>query len=73
MMNKQTLYESTVEEIKNLPINHVTKIFTNAKGYNRARDRKNKKLFEYEEDIINDFDENKQNIFSSSQGDSSVK
>ena len=54
MMNKQTLYESTVEEIKNLPINHVTKIFTNAKGYNRARDRKNKKLFEYEEDIINE-------------------
>ena len=72
-MDKQTLYESTVEEINNLPINHVTKIFTNAKGYNRARDRKNKKLFEYEEDIINDFDENKQNIFSSSQGDSSAK
>lgn len=63
MMNKQTLYESTVEEIKNLPINHVTKIFTNAKGYNRARDRKSKKLFEYEEDIINDFEQEESSVF----------
>lgn len=62
-MNKQTLYESTVEEIKNLPINHVTKIFTNAKGYNRARDRKSKKLFEYEEDIINDFEQEESSVF----------
>lgn len=62
-MNKQTLYEPTVEELKNLPINHVTKIFTNAKGYNRARDRKNKKLFEYEEDIINDFEQEESSVF----------
>ena len=63
MINKQVLQESIAEEIENLPINHVTKIFTNAKGYNRARDRKSKKLFEYEEDIINDFEQEESSVF----------
>lgn len=54
MTNKNLNYE-TYEPARN------PKILKNPKGYDRARDRKNKQLFEYEDDKEIDFEQNKEN------------
>lgn len=42
------------QEHNNWPINHVVKTLKNEKAYDRARDRKNKKLYDYEPDIVDE-------------------
>ena len=39
------------------------KVLKNSKGYDRARDRKNKQLFEYENEEEIDFKQNEENVF----------
>jgi hypothetical protein len=49
---KNVPQKPTEEERASWPINHVAKVFKKFNAYDRDRDRKNKRLYDYEEDIV---------------------
>lgn len=52
-MNEKNQKKEDAKKQRNLwQMNPVTRVIKNRKGYDRARDRKNKQLYEVEEDNI---------------------
>lgn len=62
-MNKN--FTVTSNELCDLyPSGRNPKVLKSAKGYDRVRDRKNQRLYDYDdEETINEIDENKEGVF----------
>lgn len=57
MVEKNQKKENAKKQRNLWPLNPVTRVPKNPKAYDRARDRKDKRLYEIEEEIINEPDE----------------
>jgi len=51
---KNVPQEPTAEERASWPINHVAKVFKKFNAYDRGKDRKDKRLYDYEPDIVDE-------------------
>lgn len=57
MIDKNEKKEEAKKQRNLWQLNPVTRVIKNRKAYDRVRDRKNKRLYDYEEENKNAFDE----------------
>lgn len=57
MIDKNEKKEEAKKQRNLWQLNPVTRVIKNRKAYDRVRDRKNKRLYDYEEEDKNAFDE----------------
>lgn len=63
MIDKNEKKEEAKKQRNLWQLNPVTRVIKNRKGYDRGRDRKSKRLYDYEEDEDNGIEEKRPSIF----------